>query len=210
MVVTPAPPPRADARGAASDVRLAAALLATCALLTALGFAFNKAGLPSFFDLDDEGTLPSLWSGGLLAAAAAGAWRARAVIGRAALGLAVLLAFMAVDEVVGVHEALERAVGVDWQVLYLPIIAAGGVGWLLVLRGLRTVPLAAALWVLGAGAWFVAQLLELWEWDGTVKRTNYYPKMYAEESLEMVGSALWVVALIVLLRTVRTAGSSPR
>lgn len=38
-----------------------------------------------------------------------------------------LLVFMAVDEVATVHEILEARSGVDWQLLYLPLIAVSGI-----------------------------------------------------------------------------------
>ena len=124
--------------------------------------------------------------------------------------MAVLFAFMGLDELFEIHEALERALGVNWVLLYLPLVLAGGIGWLATLRTLlREHRVAAAAWAGGAVAWAVAQLLEVWEWDGDVMRPAYYPKMYLEEGLEMVGSIGWLAAMVLVLHAAREH-STPR
>ncbi len=198
-------------RQAVSAQAFAAVVLAVIVILAALGFGVHHAGVPSAFDLDGEYDVPALWSGLLLLAAAAATWSARHRLGRRVVAVAVLFAFMGVDEVVSIHERLETATGVDWPLLYLPLIVVGGVAWLRVLRRLRgdgeggsASRLPAWVWVLGAAAWGVAQLLEFWEWDGDVKRAQYFPKMYLEESLEMLGSAAWLLAMLLAVGLVHT------
>ncbi|MCY7396226.1 MAG: hypothetical protein LH468_08780 [Nocardioides sp.] len=182
---------------------IALVVLAISVVLTGLGYGVNNVGLPPVFDLDGEWVVPSVWSCALLAAAAAATWAARGDLGRATVPVAALFAFMALDELASAHERLESAVGVDWQLLYAPVVLAGGVAWLLMLRDLRRVPVAAACWVLGAGAWFVAQVLEKLEWDGDVQRPGYFAKMYVEEFLEMGGSTLFLVSMLCVIVAVR-------
>jgi hypothetical protein len=180
-------------------------LLAVSGLLGVCGFGFEHWGLPTAFDLDEELVVPSFWSGGLLAGAtvAAGAvWRSTGR--RWALGLCGVFAYMACDETIGIHEWLERTTGVDWQILLLPLAAAGGVGWLGALRAAwRHGPVTPLLLGAGAAAWFGAQVLEALQWDGTRHAAHYYLFMYPEEVGEMVGSACFLVALFALARAAR-------
>lgn len=194
-------------------VRAAVLLSGIGLLLLALGIGVDRAGLPSAFDLDAEYRVPSLWSGGLLLGAATATWSLRRSLEGTTTPVAGLFAFMALDEVASIHELLERRVGLDWQVLYLPLIVAGGLGWLLLLRRLaQRSALSAGLWVAGAGAWFASQILEFWEWDGAVRRSHYYMKMYLEEFLEMTGSGYWLLAasVVLLSRGTRDTGQPAR
>lgn len=155
------------------------------------------------FDLDGELTIPAFASAALLLCAAAAAalafrrdpharWRPWA-------GLALLFAVMGVDEATGMHEALERASAVDWQTLYIPIVALAGALWLLALVRMRGLERAA--WVLAAGAWLAAQVLEALEWTGPRESERavdgYGIMMGFEELLEMTGSALFAVGLLL-------------
>src|SRR5262245_42625878 len=83
------------------------------------------------FSLDREYTPASIWSALLLLVAAVAAARAaRTRDGFARGSLAVLFAFMACDEAFAIHESLEKATGVDWQVLFAPIVALAAVAFI--------------------------------------------------------------------------------
>ena len=168
-----------------------------------------------FFDLDGENTFVTLLTGGALLAAGLGALVAGyAVVGRARLvfhTLAGFFTFMALDEVLSFHEGIERTTGIDWQVLYLPIFLIGavaGLGALLVLRGLRVAQLT---FLAGGAAWFVAQTLEEIQWGANDEPIAHYNLlMVPEELLEYLGSALWFVAFVLVIRHVFAPGAQPR
>ena len=106
--------------------------------------------------------------------------------------LGALFAFMAIDEVVQIHERLEGATDANWQLVYLPVMAVAGGVWLLVLRRLTGGP--RLLFVAGAAAWVVAQLFEWVQRDGAVLTHRW--TILPEELLEMTGSALFALALL--------------
>ena len=181
------------------------------AVFAILGAAYSQAkgggAVPSWFrsvpvGLNGEWTLPALYSALLLLAAGALAIRASATLERPhrftpLLVLGGLFVYMAVDEVLTLHELLEEAVHLAWWKLYAPVALAAGVCAVLVLR--RTWGLVAARWALLAGSacWLVAQLIETQQYDGAelVHRWTILP----EEVLEMTGSLLFVVAMLVVL-----------
>jgi hypothetical protein len=165
-----------------------------------------------FFDLDGERTFVTVLTGASLLAAALGALVAGyLVVGRARYvfhSLAGFFAFMALDEVFSFHESIERTTGVDWQLLYLPIFligAVGGIGALVLLRGLR----AAQLTFLAGGlAWLVAQVFEQIQWGADDEPIAHYNLlMVPEELLEYLGSALWFVAFVLVIRHVLAQGA---
>jgi hypothetical protein len=183
----------------------------------------HATGLVSLqlFDLDEEGTVPQAYSGLLLvwaAAAALGARQLGAQPRRALMFVACVFAFMSLDEVFRLHEALDSAVQFDWQVLYLPVFVIALVGWVGVARSLAEEPRARLGWIGGAACWIVAQVLELFQWDGRVRpgeitselseaqveqkltEASYLVKMLPEELLEMVGSLMFALVLTHLLR----------
>src|ERR687895_304413 len=136
-----------------------AALIAVFGLLGAIEVRYESA--PAF-DLDDELKLPAFAAALILLLAALTARLAAAVDpagGWPWIVLAALFTLMAADEVVSLHEALEDLFAVDWQILYLPVMAAGGVAWLVALLRLRRLPVAAALLAGGAAAWAIAGVL---------------------------------------------------
>jgi hypothetical protein len=117
---------------------------------------------------------------------------------------------MAGDEALALHERLEAATGVDWQLLYLPIVLAGAAGSLAVLRRERSELARWVPWVGGAAAWGVAQAREFAEFDSAdVPRNGYGLMVVAEELLEMTGSLLWVVAFAVILSAPVLRGRHP-
>ncbi|MDF1657007.1 MAG: hypothetical protein P1U58_05305 [Verrucomicrobiales bacterium] len=114
--------------------------------------------------------------------------------------LGFIFLFMGADECLKIHETAERLTGIDWQLLYLPLIAAAGFGWLrfaITQRGLQLL-----LWILGAVAWGSSQLLEAvqWNWGGGIQIANYLSMMIGEEILEMSGSACFLVTLFDRLK----------
>ncbi len=178
--------------------------LGVVAALGVLGAVTAHHDLSSrWFDLDGEYNVPAAWSAGLLVAAGALA----AVVGRrpawrAATGLAVLFAFMGLDEAVAIHERLEALTGIDWQLLYVPVVLVGGVAWLALWRRGRTVARFRPALAAGSAAWFVAQVLEKVQWHGDVKAAHYDLMMVLEELLEMTGSLLFLIAVLLVARRV--------
>jgi hypothetical protein len=165
------------------------------------------------FWLDGEVTyVPAVFSAALLVAAAvvaaAVAQRERGPATRRALaGIAVLFAYMSLDELMAIHEEFQYASGIPWQAFYVPLIAFAAVGWFRILGRLREVPRAAALWIAAAGAWGIAQVLDLieteaWLFEGTadVDSVGLNVLIVIEEMLEMVGSSLFALALLFALR----------
>lgn len=114
---------------------------------------------------------------------------------------------MGVDEVIQIHERLERLLSYDWQILFSPLILLAGLGWLHVLLRIRRDAVAVSMWMGGAAAWVAAQLLEsaAWGWWFGPDRqaANYLVMMISEELLEMIGSTLFLMAQIKLQETSR-------
>ena len=189
-----------------------AAIILTLGALGALEF-FTTAHL-GLFNLDAEGSLPAAFSGTLLLCAALvsltiyyeAQWSRR---DRQVLWLiGGFLSFMAMDEMLGIHEHIGAIIGTPWQIPYLPLAAAGGLVWLAVLRILLADLTAAALWIAGAAAWVGSQALEAVQ---TVVEPQGYDNAHGvitlhglltipEEMGEMIGSTLFLLALIVFLR----------
>lgn len=155
----------------------------------------------------------------LLSAAAGLAWYpvARRLSGldrTAAFYLSYLLFWMAIDDFLAIHEKIERFSGVDWLVIYLPIMGLAALDGLYLVR--RSLGLPGArhfrLWaVIGAAGWFFSQILEgIGQfWDDA--RYHAMELIVPEEMLETIGSAalaLAGLALLVALRQQQRAGSS--
>jgi hypothetical protein len=144
---------------------------------------------------------------GFLTLVVATTWPPRSRARRLFVGLALFLAFFSLDELLSVHERLESYTGVDWQKLYLPVGALGaliGLGVLLEVR--RDLRVVATLLAAGA-AWFVAQVFEAVQWKGDKLVVPWL--IYPEELLEMTGSALFGVAMLMALRSQRLRRSRP-
>jgi hypothetical protein len=160
------------------------------------------------FDLDKERNLPTLFSAGLLLGNAAMLYQLirRGVLGAAYWPLAILFAEMAFDESLRIHENVEDWIGVDWQIAYLPLIGAAGIGWLAFLRRHWNDVAVRSLWLVGATAWIASQLSEAaaWGWWGLLpnqEAQGYLAYVVVEETLEMTGSALFLLALLCRLQT---------
>lgn len=153
------------------------------------------------FDLDGERNVPATLSALLLLAAALLLARLtpRLVPRAVSLGLAAVLGLGALDEAFELHEKLESALDVDWQVLYLPVFAAAAALWCWLLYAVRRARAAVALLALASGCWVVSQVLEHQQWEPDGPAPGYTWMMVVEEILELTGSALVVVALLVLL-----------
>ena len=184
--------------------------------LVGVAHATDLVSVP-IFDLDKEGTIPQAYSGLLLIAAAAAAFvaaRVGAPPRRALLILAAVLIYMSFDEVFRIHETLDSELNVDWQLLYLPIVALALIGWIGVEREIRDRRTDRALWIGAAACWVIAQALEVWQWHGHLRpgtihgeglsgtalehelsRPSYLLKMLPEELLETCGSLLFAVVL---------------
>jgi hypothetical protein len=153
------------------------------------------------FSLEGEKLVPAAISAFLLLAAGALAGLVAADEGRTRLrlafaALAALFLFMAADEWLGLHESLEDSAGEDWQTLYLGIVVIAAVAWTYVLRELTGT--RRWLWIAGAAAWAVAQGIERIQWDG--EELAYEWTILPEELLEMVGTGLWIFALLLVWR----------
>jgi hypothetical protein len=123
----------------------------------------------------------------------------------------LVLVWLALDERNALHERIERWSGLDWQVLYLPILGIAAAAWWAVVRRHRGVTGAVAGLVTAGAAWAAALTLELLQnWGGEPVAASFYdPAMILEEGLEMVGStALIMAGLVVLGRSTSIARSS--
>jgi hypothetical protein len=207
------------------NLRLAVAVTWACiAALGALGLAYNLStsleghgyihkptgGLLAQFDVDREHVPPALFSGLLLVVAAALAF----LVARAALKdagsrhwwllMALLFAWMSLDEVGALHEKLQDATGVKWQAIYAPLFVIGAVAGLKVVAALWRYRPAALVFLGGGACWFVSQAIEAWQW-----KHGYllHPmSIIPEETLEMSGSALFSLAIVLAIRHWSTAG----
>lgn len=122
----------------------------------------------------------------------------------------LILGWLALDEGNAFHERLERWTGVDWQLLYMPLMAVAGWTWVLVVRRFRSDGRIVGLLIGSAAVWAIALVLELGQnWGGAPVRASIYdPAMIIEEALEMSGSLLLLVAAMFALRgpLARTTG----
>lgn len=122
-----------------------------------------------------------------------------------------VLAWLALDEGSAIHERLERWSGIDWQLLYVPVMGLAAVAWWGVVRRYRSQARIAALLMAGAAVWIVVLILELVQnWGGSpVQAAIYVPTMIIEEALEMIGSTvLLIAAILALRRSIRAAPES--
>jgi hypothetical protein len=179
--------------------------------LFALHLAFMGAGATMYeahrvhtglFNLDGEGRWFALFSamqllaGAVLCVLALSAGLAPPSI----LALGLLLGFMSLDEWFGVHEHLESFFHVDWPVLYSPLMAAGGLVVLVLLRRHRDVRFLPQAFVAGGACWATSVVLEKLQWTDTGHGAHYVAMMIPEELLEATGSFLFAVALALLIR----------
>jgi CDP-diglyceride synthetase len=166
-------------------------------------------------NLDSEVSVATWYSAALLGAAAF--WWFLVGVADRPRSLAVwmwwpVLAWLALDERTAIHERLERLSGIDWQLLYLPVMGLAAVAWWGVVRRYRSQTRVVALFVVGAAVWIAVMLLELVQnWGGSpVQAAIYVPTMITEEALEMVGSTVFLIAAILALdRSVQALPEKP-
>ncbi len=165
-------------------------------------------------NLDSEASVATWFSAALLWAAAL--WWLFVGMSTRPRSLAIwmwwpILAFLALDEGNGIHERLEQWSGIDWQLLYVPVMGLAAVAWLGVVRLYRNQARIVALLLAGATFWIAALALELFQnWGGSpVRATIYVPTMITEEALEMIGSTvLLIAATLALAQSVRAEPNS--
>lgn len=111
--------------------------------------------------------------------------------------------FMGLDEILCFHERLEKLTGIDWQVLYSPVVLIGGIGGLVTLWRLWQHRVGYLVYAGGAAAWFISQVFEKIEWsgrDGAGLENIYNQLMVAEEEFEMIGSLLFGLGVLLALK----------
>jgi hypothetical protein len=156
-------------------------------------------------NLDSELSVATYFSATLLWAVAAG-WLLAALAARPRVRSLwtwwAVVAWLALDEGAAIHERVETWSGIDWQVLYIPILAIALMAWWGVVRRYRNQEPAHVALVAGAIVWTAALLLELIQhWGGEpATAVVYNPSMITEEALEMVGSTLFLIAAVAALR----------
>ena len=214
----PAAPGRIDrAREFALGVepRLAAKVLFTGIALMAVLGAGQRLGLPlGLFDFDGEGKPPALWSALVLEIAAALAVLVATSDDvqdkRRWFALGAFFAFMGLDEAAALHEHIDTDLGFDWQKGYAPLILIGGVAWILALRSMWHLVRARALWIGGALCWFISQVDEHFQSNPQDGRVRGYGALSGiEEVLEVTGSALFALALLVALHKFTRRRTTP-
>ena len=189
------------------DVRALVAGLACFAVLFAIlgSIVYPGGGDLRAFDLNKEQTFPATFSGALLLGAGGlallnGLVRSRSTSDRRWwIVLALVFAFLGIDEIAALHEAVQDRVHVWGQAVLAPIVVVGIYAWLVALRELWDEPPAGMLFLAGAGAWIASQLIdagfnEHWGWT-----------IVPEEVFEMAGSAMFGLALLVALRQLLAA-----
>jgi hypothetical protein len=192
-----------------------AVLLALIVLFGLLHAVYTRTG-QKLFNLDREMTPAAAYSALLLAVAGALYLVAvvRRRIGASSLLLSGLLLLMAGDELLSWHERLEDWTGVDWELLYAPVVLAAAFAWFKLVRDVRDQVATVVMLLVGAGCWGISQVLEALEWDGDVPQPGYHLMVPAEELLEMCGSALFLLAALAIVRRRRplrtSAGSQVR
>jgi hypothetical protein len=193
--------------------RLAIVTFGTVAVLAILGALYAFTGEPARFkvsgEIEDGLYIPVLISWALLFGAGLASflrsrWGITRVEQLAWFGVGVLFTVMAFDELLMVHERLENRLGIDWQLLYLPVFAAGGTAWLALLRPMRRWSLEQVMWIAAAALWFVSEIQEKLEFTDTDEVVNGYKALDGTEKvMQFTGSTLFLlVATLGIARLV--------
>jgi len=206
-------PPLRDLAGRlalAADARiLVVAFAAGTAVFGTLG-AIDIAGADwRILDLNQEQTLPALFSSLPLWAAAVLALLAlRLGAGPAPLwlGWALVLAFMAFDEVGEAHERMQYHLDVSTLVALSPLIVLAGATGLGVLRRIWGDAATRNLLLAGAATWALAVVLDAAHHpDGS--SLDYL--IVVEEVVEVSGSALIALSMLGLVKGMIQTGEGP-
>ena len=214
------------------DARMRARLLGVVAVIAALGLAVElwawRAGEDdalvepawTLLSLSGEGNLPPWLASSLLlcCALAAGVIAAGLPAGAAWrrhwLGVAAGLALVSMDEVVGLHEQLGGTFGTggvlyfDWVLIAGPVVAVLALVYLPFVRALPApargrLVVAAVVFVSGA---LVMELPLGWWTEHAGSHTLGYALIdWLEETLELGGTSLALVALVAHHRRLRSA-----
>lgn len=161
----------------------------------------QQASMPlQWFDLNQELTFPAYFSGLLLAAMAGLAVLVSSLPAARRggplpwLAMAAIVAVLAFDEIVDLHGRAQRVTEVEAQVLLAPLIVVAALVGLVLLRRIWPDRQVLIMFAGGGLAWALAMAIDPATHPGS-------PLAFPEELLEMVGSALFVLALLVLARS---------
>ena len=155
------------------------------------------------FNLVNEKTIPAFFSGAVLVAGglvSLVAARAR-LYGAHRLWIAfgALLLLMSADEVIQIHERIETWTGIDWQQPYAFVALGAAFIWFKMLRLMEPGP--RLMLIIGAVCWAISFGLEDAQYDSNDERVSgFTPMAISEELLEMAGSSLFLLALVVALK----------
>ena len=155
------------------------------------------------FNLVNEKTIPAFFSGAVLVAGglvSLVAARAR-LYGAHRLWIAfgALLLLMSADEVIQIHERIETWTGIDWQQPYAVVALGAAFIWFKMLRLMEPGP--RLMLIVGAVCWAISFGLEDAQYDSSDHRASgFTPMAISEELLEMAGSSLFLLALVVALK----------
>ncbi len=118
--------------------------------------------------------------------------------------LALVFGYLALDEWLALHERLPNPFGASRRLYFIPAALVAFAAWLAVLRGLRR-RLTRTLWLVAPAAWVLSQVLAEVAWAHDRPVALYKPITVAEEILELVGSYLFgLTLLLVLLRVLES------
>ncbi|HUG86760.1 MAG TPA: hypothetical protein VMM13_19480 [Euzebya sp.] len=181
---------------------LGVAYLVLVGCLVVLGHVFDIRQ----FNLDSERTVAagiSVAAEGSAAAVVFVGWRRR-VLPRYAVGLAIFLGWIAIDNALEIHETLQVAVGIGWDRIYVPFFAIGtaltlGIAWRV--RGWSGILFASAL-----ACWAGAVVLELLQWTERFHDRFYARMMIVEEIAELTAPLLIIGAVALLMAPHRLRG----
>ncbi|MEA2207401.1 MAG: hypothetical protein QOE77_4177 [Blastocatellia bacterium] len=169
-------------------------------IVGALGVLNALGVLPIAFDLDDEYTIPAFWSALLLVAFAFEAYRlAQTHEGRPRFRLMVVAGFivyLSLDELFSIHERIDFHTGVDWQLLYVPLMLAFIWSLWQVAQEMGTRSAETMMIVAGLAAWVVAQFLEALAYSQVIPSMIDLETMSRAEIHEITDSLLYNVMSI--------------
>lgn len=194
----------AIASTAVSRLNVAKLLIGIAAFMVVFGIlgsiVYPGGGDLRVFDLNKEQTFPATFSGLLLLGAGVlallnGVVRCPNPADRIWwLVLAGVFAFLGIDEMTALHEAVQDRVHVWGQATLIPIVIAGGIAGLMTLKHLGMDSLPGRLLIFGAVTWGLSQGIDL-----ELNETHGWT-IVPEELLEMAGSAMFGLAMLVAVR----------
>jgi hypothetical protein len=192
--------------------RIALLLIVTVAGLSLLGAFYRSTGSLHWFNVSGEVReggffVPVLFSWAVLCGAGVAyglrsRWAETSAEHHAWLALGLFLAFMAFDELLMIHETVETRLGIDWQLVYLPVVAVGGIAYLWLLREMPRWSLQQVMFIAAAGLWCFSQVLEKLEYtNGDTPVANFWVYDGIEKVAQFTGSTLFLlVGLLALER----------